>query len=110
MISREEIEEMSIDELKDLLSNLEEKDLKSIRFSIALGIVERVSELFEVERENIDIEDAIGLYEKGMDLLIACREKLAVVESKKEEIDRKYRALIASQQDKREQSDNHEED
>jgi len=110
VISREEIEEMSIDELKDLLSNLEEKDLKSIRFSIALGIVERVSELFEVERENIDIEDAIGLYEKGMDLLIACREKLAVVESKKEEIDRKYRALIASQQDKREQSDNHEED
>ncbi len=108
MISREKIEEMSIEELKDLLKSLEEKDMKSIRFSVALGIVERVSELFEVERENIDIEDAIGLYEKGMDLLIACREKLAVVESKKEEIDKKYRALIASQQDKKEPSNNHE--
>jgi hypothetical protein len=43
-----------------------------------------------------------------MDLLIACREKLAVVESKKEEIDKKYRALIASQQDKKEPSNNHE--
>ncbi|GEM_PF-684220 len=110
MKNTEKIQEMSIEEIKAFLQGLDDKQMKEIRFSDALGIAERVSELFEVERERIDIEDAIDLYEKGMDLLIVCREKLAVVESKKEEIDRKYRALIESQQEKRDSAENRESD
>ncbi|AKI98254.1 hypothetical protein IX53_04285 [Kosmotoga pacifica] len=68
--------------------------MRELRFSQAMELVETISNYFDEQGDEIDIEDAIELYEKGMDLLMFCREKLAVVQSKKEEIDKKYRELL----------------
>ena len=59
-----------------------------------MELVDAISRFFDEQGDEIDIEDALGLYEKGMDLLMHCREKLAVVQNKKEEIDKKYKELL----------------
>jgi len=84
----------SLEELKAYLDNLTEKQIKELKFAQAMELVDAISKLFDEQGDEIDIEDALGLYEKGMDLLMHCREKLAVVQNKKEEIDKKYKELL----------------
>ncbi|WP_053001178.1 exodeoxyribonuclease VII small subunit [Kosmotoga pacifica] len=84
----------TLKDLKDFLESLTEEEMRELRFSQAMELVETISNYFDEQGDEIDIEDAIELYEKGMDLLMFCREKLAVVQSKKEEIDKKYRELL----------------
>lgn len=84
----------TIEELKSFLDSLTETRIKELKFAQAMDLVDAISKLFDERGDEIDIEDALGLYEKGMDLLMHCREKLAVVQNKKEEIDRKYKELL----------------
>lgn len=84
----------NLEELKAYLDNLTEKQIKELKFAQAMELVDAISRLFDEQGDEIDIEDALGLYEKGMDLLMYCREKLAVVQNKKEEIDKKYKELL----------------
>jgi exodeoxyribonuclease VII small subunit len=96
-INLEKIEEMEFQEIKELVKNLESKQIETMSFSIALKLVERISEFYEFNRDSIDIEEALELYEKAMELLSLCKEKLSAVENKKEEIDKKYREILKTE-------------
>lgn len=90
----QDINDLDLKEFKDFLETLTEEEMKELRFSEAMLLVEKISDLFDSMRDEIDIEDAIELYERGMELLMLCREKLAVVQNKKAEIDKKYHDLM----------------
>ena len=84
----------SFGELKAFLDSLTQEQIKKLKFTQAMELVDAISRFFDERGDEMDIEDALGLYEKGMDLLMHCREKLAVVQEKKEQIDKKYKELL----------------
>lgn len=50
----------------------------------------KINEWFQ--QENIDLDEALESYEKGMELIKKCKERLRESENRFEEIKRKYEA------------------
>ena len=61
---------------------------KTVPFSKAFEELEAITEWFE--REEIDIDEGLKKFEKGLELAKLCKEKLSEVENRVEEIKKKF--------------------
>lgn len=57
-------------------------------FTEAYKEIEEINEWFQ--NEEMDLENALQKYEKGMELIQKCKERLKTAENKFEEIKKKY--------------------
>jgi exonuclease VII small subunit len=78
--------------MKDII-NLTEEDIKELSFKQQLELLERINEYFQNEREDIDIEDALEIYKKALEILTYAREKLVTLKEEKNNIDEKYEKI-----------------
>ncbi|PJB99646.1 MAG: exodeoxyribonuclease VII small subunit [Candidatus Nealsonbacteria bacterium CG_4_9_14_0_8_um_filter_35_12] len=63
---------------------------EKFNFTKAYQEIEEINEWFQ--NEEIDLDEALQKYEKGMDLINKCKERLREAENKFEEIKKKYTA------------------
>jgi len=63
---------------------------EKFNFTKAYQEIEEINEWFQ--GENIDLDEALEKYERGMELIEKCRERLKEAENKFEEIKKKYTA------------------
>lgn len=61
---------------------------EKFNFSEAFREIEEINEWFQ--REDIDLDEALQKYERGMELIKKCKERLKQAENKFEEIKKKY--------------------
>ncbi|HOK34708.1 MAG TPA: exodeoxyribonuclease VII small subunit [Candidatus Paceibacterota bacterium] len=61
---------------------------EKINFTKAYQEIEEINEWFQ--NEDIDLEEALKKYERGMELIKKCKERLNEAENKFEEIQQKY--------------------
>ncbi len=61
---------------------------EKFNFTNAYKEIEEINEWFQ--REDIDLDEAIKRYEKGMELIKKCKERLKEAENRFEEIKKKY--------------------
>lgn len=61
---------------------------EKFNFTKAYEEIEEINEWFQ--GEDIDLEEALKKYERGMDLINKCRKRLEEAENKFEEIKKKY--------------------
>ncbi|MDD3734957.1 MAG: exodeoxyribonuclease VII small subunit [Candidatus Pacebacteria bacterium] len=61
---------------------------EKFNFTKAYQEIEEINEWFQ--GEEIDLDEALQKYEKGMELINECRERLKTAENKFEEIKKKY--------------------
>lgn len=61
---------------------------EKFNFSEAFQEIEEINEWFQ--REDIDLDEALQKYERGMELIKKCKERLKQAENKFEEIKKKY--------------------
>jgi exodeoxyribonuclease VII small subunit len=63
---------------------------EKFNFTKAYQEIEEINEWFQ--GEEIDLDEALRKYEKGMELINKCKERLKEAENKFEEIKKKYTA------------------
>jgi len=68
--------------MEDII-NLTEKDIKELSFKQQLELLERINEYFQNERDDINIEDALEIYKKALEILTYAREKLVTLKEEK---------------------------
>lgn len=78
--------------MEDII-NLTEKDIKELSFKQRLELLERINEYFQNERDDINIEDALEIYKKALEILTYAREKLVTLKEEKSMIDEKYEKI-----------------
>ena len=61
---------------------------KKFNFREAFQELEKINEWFQ--SENIDLDEALAKYQKGMELIKRCKERLKGAENKFEEIKKDY--------------------
>jgi len=61
---------------------------EKFNFTKAYQELEEINEWFQ--REDIDLEEALQKYERGMELVKKCKERLKKAENKFEEIKKRY--------------------
>lgn len=61
---------------------------EKFNFSEAFQEIEEINEWFQ--GEDIDLDEALQKYERGMELIKKCKERLKQAENKFEEIKKKY--------------------
>jgi len=61
---------------------------EKFNFTEAYQEIEKINEWFQ--DENIDLDEALKRYERGMELVKKCKERLKEAENKFEEIKKKY--------------------
>ncbi|RDI92775.1 putative exodeoxyribonuclease VII small subunit [Thermosipho africanus Ob7] len=77
--------------MEDILS-LEVEDMEKLDFNELVEKIEIVKNYFH--KNDVDIEVAIKLYGKAVDLLAVARKKLINFKKEKEEIDKKYMEFL----------------
>ena len=65
---------------------------EKFNFTKAYQEIEEINEWFQ--REDIDLDEALKKYEKGMGLIKKCKERLKESENRFEEIKKKYKEDI----------------
>jgi len=63
---------------------------EKFNFTKAYQEIEEINEWFQ--EEEIDLDEALRKYERGMELINKCKERLKEAENKFEEIKKKYAA------------------
>jgi len=61
---------------------------EKFNFTKAYKEIEEINEWFQ--KEEIDLDEALKKYERGMELIKKCKERLKQAENKFEEIKKKY--------------------
>jgi exodeoxyribonuclease VII small subunit len=61
---------------------------EKFNFTKAYKEIEEINEWFQ--KEDIDLDEALRKYERGMELIKKCKERLKQAENKFEEIKKKY--------------------
>jgi len=61
---------------------------KKFNFTEAYQEIEKINEWFQ--KDEIDLEEALAKYERGMELIKKCRERLKESENKFADIKKKY--------------------
>jgi len=78
--------------MKDII-NLTEEEIKELSFKQQLELLERINDYFQNEREDIDIEDALNIYKKALEILTYERKKLVTLKEEKIRIDEQYEKI-----------------
>jgi exonuclease VII small subunit len=73
---------------------LSEEEIKNLSFKEQLSLLEKINDYFQNEQEDeIDIEKALEIYKKALDILTYAREKLVNLKEEKMKIDEKYEKI-----------------
>ncbi|KLO25056.1 MULTISPECIES: hypothetical protein [unclassified Marinitoga] len=56
-------------------------------------MLELISQTFQKNSNDLDIEYALEIYKKDLDLLLIAKEKLSITKEEKEKIDRKFEEI-----------------
>lgn len=78
--------------MEDII-NLTEEEIKDLSFKQQLELLERINDYFQNEREDIDIEDALHIYKKALEILTYARKKLVTLKEEKIRIDEQYEKI-----------------
>ncbi len=68
---------------------------KQVNFSTAFEELEKITEWFE--QGDVDLDEGLKKFERGLELAKACKEKLSEVENKVKEIKKKFAAEEAAE-------------
>ncbi|GAB6189872.1 hypothetical protein JCM30566_16140 [Marinitoga arctica] len=79
---------MTIDEILKMTKT----EIKKRSFKEISKMLELISQTFQ-NNSDLDIEYALEIYKKGLDLLLIAKEKLAVTKEEKEKIDKKFEEI-----------------
>jgi exonuclease VII small subunit len=80
-------------EMKDILS-LTKKEIENLSFNQQLEYLERINDLFQNDNGDMDVESALELYKKSLDILSKAKGKLNLLKEEKEKIDKEYEKLF----------------
>lgn len=73
---------------------LSEEEIKNMSFKEQLELLERINDYFQNEKQDeLDIENALEIYKKALDILTYAREKLVGLKEEKAQIDEKYEKI-----------------
>ncbi|WP_121958303.1 hypothetical protein [Petrotoga sp. 9PWA.NaAc.5.4] len=78
--------------MQDIIK-LTEKEIKEMSFKKQLELLERINDYFQNEQEDLDIENALEIYKKALEILTYAREKLITLKEEKIQIDAKYEKI-----------------
>ncbi|PNR93644.1 exodeoxyribonuclease VII [Petrotoga sp. 9PWA.NaAc.5.4] len=67
--------------------------MKEMSFKKQLELLERINDYFQNEQEDLDIENALEIYKKALEILTYAREKLITLKEEKIQIDAKYEKI-----------------
>ncbi|KLO21044.1 exodeoxyribonuclease VII [Marinitoga sp. 1197] len=56
-------------------------------------MLELISQIFQKNGSELDIEYALEIYKKGLDLLLLAKEKLVIAKEEKEKIDKRFEEI-----------------
>ncbi|NUU98654.1 hypothetical protein XO12_00540 [Marinitoga sp. 1154] len=68
-------------------------ELKKKTFKEITEMLELISQTFQKNSNDLDIEYALEIYKKDLDLLLIAKEKLSITKEEKEKIDRKFEEI-----------------
>lgn len=79
--------------MKDILK-LTKKELESLSFNQQLEYLEQINDLFQNDNGEMDVENALELYKKSLEILSKAKGKLTLLKEEKEKIDKEYEKLF----------------
>ncbi|KLO25058.1 MULTISPECIES: hypothetical protein [unclassified Marinitoga] len=80
---------MNIDEILKMTKT----ELKKKTFKEITEMLESISQIFQKNGNELDIEYALEIYKKGLDLLLLAKEKLIIAKEEKEKIDKRFEEI-----------------
>jgi len=73
---------------------LSQEEIKKMSFKEQLKLLERINDYFQNEKQDeLDVENALEIYKKALDILTYAREKLVNLKEEKAQIDEKYEKI-----------------
>lgn len=73
---------------------LSQEEIKKMSFKEQLKLLERINDYFQNEKQyELDVENALEIYKKALDILTYAREKLVNLKEEKAQIDEKYEKI-----------------
>jgi exonuclease VII small subunit len=82
--------------MKDILK-LTKKELESLSFNQQLEYLEQINDLFQNDNGEMDVENALELYKKSLEILSKAKGKLTLLKEEKEKIDKEYEKLFENE-------------
>jgi len=82
--------------LTDRILEINSKDISKLSFKELIFYIEEINSFFknQPKDETVDIDLAIDLYKKALELLMQAKSKLRVAREEKEKIDKIYAGLL----------------
>jgi exonuclease VII small subunit len=72
---------------------LTKKDIEKMKFKEQIALLEEINDYFQNATEENDIENALEIYKKALDILTYARKKLTTIKEEKKQIDEKYEEI-----------------
>ena len=72
---------------------LTKKDIEKMKFKEQIALLEEINDYFQNATEENDIENALEIYKKALDILTYERKKLTTIKEEKKQIDEKYEEI-----------------
>ena len=70
-------------------------ELKKHSFKDIANMLELISQTFQRNNNDLDVEYALEIYKKGLDLLLIAKEKLSIAKEEKEKVDKNFEEIKA---------------
>lgn len=72
------------------ITKLSKKEIEKLSFKELINLLESINEYFQNNEDEKDIENALELYKKALDILSSAQNKMTFLKEEKEKIDYKY--------------------
>lgn len=82
--------------MKEILE-LSKKDIENLSFNKQLEYLEKINDLFQNDNGEMNVEDALELYKKSLEILSKAKNKLSLLKEEKEKIDSEYEKLFENE-------------
>ncbi|TGG87237.1 hypothetical protein [Geotoga petraea] len=79
--------------MKEILK-LTKKEIENLSFNQQMEYLEEINDLFQKDNGDMDVENALELYKKSLEILSKAKGKLNLLKEEKEKIDKEYEKLF----------------
>ncbi|MGM0639955.1 MAG: hypothetical protein ACQESN_00830 [Thermotogota bacterium] len=79
------------------IMELTKKEIEKLSFNKQLEYLEEINDLFQNDNGEMNVEDALELYKKSLEILSKAKSKLGLLKEEKEKIDSEYEKLFESE-------------
>ncbi|MDK2945532.1 hypothetical protein [Geotoga petraea] len=79
--------------MKEILK-LTKKEIENLSFNQQMEYLEEINDLFQNDNGDMDVENALELYKKSLEILSKAKGKLNLLKEEKEKIDKEYEKLF----------------